>query len=189
MTSRMKNLRCVLPIIILFFVAPFFISNSDGVQISQAFEEMFRSRDATTKLTAIILSADMEDIQVQDVLSTLLPEAKGVERIAIMYSLYMHNGNLEHEFVNSIPVDEQGIKNLLSVESPFGSYFRAPFFRIIKALGSIAMHDDVALDKLKRIYSYSDGWQGDSILEMILDAERIRGKDIDSFLGKLRARS
>jgi 3-oxoacyl-ACP reductase-like protein len=182
----MKNLRWVLPIIILFFVTLFFFLNSDGVQMGQAFEEMFRSRDATTKLTAIILSADLEDIQVQDVLSKLLPEAKGVERIAIMYSLYMHNGNLEHEFVDSIPVDEQGIKNLLSVESPLGSYFRAPFLRIIKTLGSIAMHDDVALDKLKRIYSYSDGWQGDSILEMILDAERRRGKDTDLFLKSLQ---
>jgi hypothetical protein len=85
-------------------------------------------------LTAIIISADLEDTQIQDVISKRLPNAKGVERVAIMYSMYMHNGNLEHEFIDSIPVDEQGIRNLLKVESPLGSYFRAPYLRIIKAM-------------------------------------------------------
>jgi hypothetical protein len=181
----MKNLRWILPILILFLVAQFFFLKSDGVRMDQAFEEMIRSEDEATKLTAIILSADLDDIHIQDFVSKRLPEAKGVERTAIIYSMYMHNGSLEHNFVDSIPVDEHGIKRLLNVESPLGSYFRSPYLRIVNALGDISLHDDAALDKLKRIYAYSDGWQGDSILEMILNAERKRGNDTDLLLESL----
>ncbi len=182
----MKYLRWMVPILIVFSVIPFCFSKNDDVQMGRAFEEMICSHDETTKLTAIILSADLEDTQIQDVISKRLPNAKGVERVAIMYSMYMHNGNLEHEFIDSIPVDEQGIRNLLKVESPLGSYFRAPYLRIIKAIGEISMYNDMALNKLKRIYAYSDGWQGDSILEMIMNAERRRGTDTDLLLDSLQ---
>ena len=182
----MKLFRLILPILIIFLVLLFFYRRSDDVQMGKAFEKMIRSRDDTTKFTAIILSADLEENHVQDVILKRLPEAKDVERLAIMYSLYMHDANLEEEFVDSIPGDEQGIKKLLDVESPLGSYFRAPYLRIIKALGEISMHDDAALAKLKRIYAYSDGWQGDSILEMIMNAERRRGNDTDLLLESLQ---
>lgn len=182
----MKNLRFIMPILIVVSVIPFFFMKNKDAQMSRAFEEMICSHDERTKLTAIILSADLEDTQVKDVISKRLPNAEGVERVAIMYSLYMNDGNLDREFIDSIPVDEQGIRNLLKVESPLGSYFRAPYLRIIKAIGEISMHDDVALNKLKRIYAYSDGWQGDSILEMIMKAERRMGTDTDLLLDSLQ---
>lgn len=175
----MKNLRFIMPILIVVSVIPFFFMNNKDAQMSRAFEEMICSHDERTKLTAIILSAGLEDTQIKDVILKRLPNAEGVERVAIMYSLYMNDGNLDREFIDSIPVDEQGIRNLLKVESPLGSYFRAPYLRIIKAIGEISMHDDVALNKLKCIYAYSDGWQGDSILEMIMKAERRMGTDTD----------
>ena len=182
----MKKLRWIFLILILYSAVSFYFVKSDDIQIGQAFEEMIRSNDETTRLTAIILSADLEDDHLQDLILNILTKAQGVERVAIMYSLYMHNGNQEHEFVDSIPVDEQGIRNLLNVESPLGSHFRAPYLRIIKALGDISVHDDAALGKLKRIYAYSDGWQGDSILEMIMNAERRRGNDTDLLLDSLQ---
>jgi hypothetical protein len=182
----MKNLRFIMLILIVVSVLSFCFVNNDDAQMGMIFEEMICSHHERTKLTAIILSADLEDTQIKDVILKRLPNAKGVERVTIMYSMYMHDGNLEHEFIASIPVDEQGIRSLLKVESPLGSYFRAPYLRIIKAIGEISMYDDVALNKLKRIYAYSDGWQGDSILEMIMSAERRRGTDTDLLLESLQ---
>lgn len=182
----MKNLRWILPILILCSVVSFQVVKSEGVQMGQAFEEMISSDDEPTKLTAIILSAELEDNLIQDLILKRLANASDVECVAIMYSLYMHNGNREQDFVDSIPVDEQGIVKLLKIESPLGSHFRAPYLRIIKAIGDISMHNDAALDKLKRIYAYSDGWQGDSILEMVMNAERRRGTDTDSLLDSLQ---
>lgn len=182
----MKNLRWMVPILIVVSVVPFWFVKNDDVQMGRAFEEMICSHDERTKLTAIILSADLEDTIIKDVISKRLTDAEGVELVAIMYSMYMHDGNIEHEFIDSIPVDEQGIRNLLKVESPLGSYYRAPYLRIIKSIGEISMHDDIALHKLKRIYAYSDGWQGDSILEMIMNAERRRGTNTDLLLDSLQ---
>lgn len=182
----MKKMRFIMPILMVVSVLPIcFVKNKDA-EMGRAFEEMICSHDERTKLTAIILAADMEDTQIKDVILKRLPNAESVERVAIMYSLYMHDGKTDREFIDSIPVDEQGIRNLLKVESPLGSYFRAPYLRIIKAIGEISMHDDVALNKLKRIFAYSDGWQGDSILEMIMKAERSRGTDTDLLLDSLQ---
>lgn len=182
----MNNLRWILAVLILISVVSLYVVRSKGVQMGQAFEDMICSDDETTKLTAIILSAELENNHIQDLISQRLPKAKGVERIAIMYSLYAHNGNLEREFVDSIPVDEEGIIDFLNVESPLGSYFSAPYLRIINAIGDISMHNDEAFEKLKRIYTYSDGWQGDLILEMVMSAERRRGKDTDLLLDSLQ---
>ncbi len=181
----MKIMRWIIFCLILGILVLLFFHEEGDFTLSQSFKNMIASSDKSTMLTSIIIFADLEDKNIEYLLIDRLPESKGIERSAILYSLYMHNGNLEQEFIDSIQVDEQSIRDLLVLESPSGSYFRAPYLRVIKAIGDISIHNDKALEKLKRIYQYSDGWQGDSILEMIIAAERIRGNDTNLLLDSL----
>lgn len=181
----MKYLRLVFYAFIFFaLIYLFFLGNRD-VTITQSFMQMINSNDEKTRLTAIIIFSEIEDDKVQSVLVNYFPSSKDVERIAIIYSLFRHDGKFEQKFIESIPIDEQEIKKLLFLDSPQGSHLRAPYLRIIKSVGDLAMHNDTALDKLKLIYRHSDGWQGDSILEMIMSAERSRGKNTDLLLDTL----
>lgn len=152
---------------------------------TKSFEAMLCSDDVPARMTAIILAADIDCAEIQQVLKERLHDTNNIERTAIMYSLYRHDNGLEHEFIDSIPSDENGILELLLVDSPLGSFFRSPCLRVIAAVGDIAMYDDAAFEKLKRIFVFSDGWQGDYILEMIIDSERKRGGDVDLLIESL----
>lgn len=181
----MKYIRLFFYTLIFFALISLFFLENRGVTITQSFMQMINSNDEQTRLTAIIIFAEIEDDKVQDVILNHFSKSKDIDRIAIMYSLFRHSGRFEQEFIDSIPIDEQEIKKLLVLDSPHGSRLRAPYLRIIKTVGDVAMHNDKALDKLKSIYRHSDGWQGDSILEMIMSAERSRGKNTDFLLDTL----
>lgn len=181
----MKYLRLLFYALIFLALIYLFFSKNRDVTITQSFMQMINSNDEQTRLTAIIIFSEIEDDKVQSVLVNYLPKSKDVERIAIIYSLFRHDGKFEQEFIDSIPIEEKEIKKLLFLDSPQGSRLRAPYLRIIKCVGDLAIHDDKALYKLKSIYRQSDGWQGDSILEMIMSAERSRGKNTDVLLDTL----
>jgi hypothetical protein len=155
----MKYLRLVFYAFIFFAFIYLFILGNRDVTITQSFMQMINSNDEQTRLTAIIIFSEIEDDKVQSVLENYFLRSKDVERIAIIYSLFRHDGKFEQEFIESIPIDEQEIKKLLFLDSPQGSHLRAPYLRIIKSVGDLAMHNDTALDKLKLIYRHSDGWR------------------------------
>jgi len=150
-------------------------AGADKFTIETAFSEMLKSSDYSTKVTAIVMIADFKETALANDLVKLLKKASGIERCAVLYSLsILQREEYLDAFIDSVPTDEKSIKELLDIESPRGSYFKAPYLRIINYLGYIAIHNDKAFSRLKAIDLYADGWQGDSVMELIIAAEKLR---------------
>ena len=169
-----KKYHTLLTVVILSFVYACASTNPGKLTIEKAFKDMLESSDKATRITAIIMLGEFKTTSLNNTLATHLKTADGVEKTAILYSLSLNNHNYLEAFVESVPTDSNGIKTLLEIESPKGSYFKAPYLRIINYLGILAKHDDNALLKLREIDNYADGWQGDSIMELIAAAQNAR---------------
>lgn len=140
---------------------------------------LYNSSDRKVRVTAYILTAQTNSDIVRSYMKTLAKEKIGVELTAILYALQTSSGSFEDEehFINSVHTDEQYIGDLLAVDSGESSYLRgAPYLYIISRIAVIALRNDLALDKLRAIYKYADGWIAENIAVMIKDAESYRKK-------------
>jgi hypothetical protein len=162
----------------MLYICSYGCTDSSKLTIEKAFSEMIRSNDSVTRITAIIMIGAFKETTLTKTLLDHLEKASGIEKTAVLYSLSIYKNDYLDAFIESLPQDEKGIKELLAVESPEGSYFRAPQLKIISYLGDIAVYNDKALEKLKIIQPYADGWQGDIIMELIIAASKSRKKNI-----------
>ena len=169
----MSKIKFTFIVVLAVFCMWFFgCANSGSITAEKAFSEMLGSSDTATRITAIVLVGDFKETTLIKVLENHLKNTSGVEKVAVLYSLSIYKNNYLDAFIESFPKDEKGIKELLKIESPEGSYFRAPHLRIISYLGNIAIYNDKALAVLKVIQPYADGWQGDLIMEFIMTADK-----------------
>jgi hypothetical protein len=135
---------------------------------------MIGSTDMQTRISAIILIADLKETPLTETLIDHLKISEGTEKTATLYTLSVFKENYVDSFIDSIPLDEMHIKELLKAESPEKSYFREPHFAMVRYLGDLAIYNNKALDKLKAFQPYADGWQGDEIMGMLKNAEKSR---------------
>ena len=171
---RKKNI--LLAVLNIFFICSCASVETDKLTIEKTFSDLIKSDDYSTKITAIVMIGSFKETALIDNLLDYLKMTRGVEKTAVLYSLSIHKEEYLEAFINSVATDEKSIKELLEIESSRGSYFMDPYLRIISYLGVLAMHNDKALSKLKAIDHYADGWQGDSIMELMLAAEKLRIK-------------
>ncbi len=169
-----KRIIIIISILIVCFSCMPVKDNFKKDKITDVFPILFKSNEFETRITAIILSSEFKNTQITNELLNLLKEAKGIEKVAILYTLRTKNDSYIKEFINAIPEDAKGIKELLDIESPRSSYFMSPKLRIIDYLASLAIHNDNAFRKLITISNYADGWQGDAIMELLEDIKKWR---------------
>ena len=170
----MARLR-IAALLVSYLVGGFFSPLYGGEQtdLEKKFLDMYSSRDFKTRVTAYVLTGDISSGLLKERLRKLVTQKAGVERTAILYALNQLSSNEGEQkaFIESIPTDPRGIKELLEVDSGGKSYLKGPVYLfMIDLLGSYAGRHDIALEKLLRIYDHSDGWMAENLSSMVQGA-------------------
>ena len=173
--------KILIPVIVLLFSIFFnsyannnLLTNSHN-NILKTMPNLFKSSEFKTRVTSIIMVSEFKTGLFDNELKNILKTSSGIERTVILYSL-VRTGNykFEKEFVKSIPETKNNILELLDIEAGKKSYFSSPNLRIINYLGMIAKKNETAYKKIIEISKYADGWQGDSIMELIINIKEYK---------------
>ncbi len=160
------------------FVSPSYAGYAgEQTDLEKKFLDMYSSTDFKTRVTAYVLTGDVSSDLLKERLRKIVIQKTGVERTAILYALNWRSSNEDEQmaFIESVPTDHKGIKQLLEVDSGAKSYLKGPVYLfIIDLLGSYAGRHDIALEKLLRIYDQSDGWMAENVSSMIQGAVDVR---------------
>lgn len=170
-------------ILILAFVSPVFAAPLRDFE--KRMLPLYSSNDRTTRITAYLLTAEIQSEPLRGHLRLALKGKARVERTAILYALNTPSASDSDrsEFVKSISKDSAFLRELIEADIGETSLVKgAPYLHMIDLLGRIAISDDAALDRLQAIYRLSDGWIAESVFSLIEQAREQRLKrDLEKF--------